>query len=381
MMMAVYTQTTLMVAIVQFSPQTYEGGGRVHVMETWIFASEDGKHDCDFHLHALARIADHYLHGEGSEATAAARRDGRVPRIHMFTDGCAKQYKGRRNFRFLANSLRQIGFFVDHHFAATSHFKACHDGICGIAKNTMKHREKFGVRIVGADGVVRFLESFFREQGGGGEEGMRKYFSTWSPYRVRRIHVKLIGPSEICRPELDLKGVEGTHSMYHFQGENIPQPVGATTTEEMVDDWKAVAEVESGIVEYEESGEVKKLTVLKAREWVTVVGVGAGKEEVDVRKMVRNFHLKTRLASCFCSSCRLLQYEACHVNMMYPGLVPKLKDGAVQQTVVMDTGVAVEGQPSGIKFGRKRFCGVERITGTEWKESEQAEAKALWDAL
>lgn len=35
----------------------------------------------------------------------------------------------------------------------------------------------------------------------------------------------------------------------------------------MVADWKAVAEVESGILEYDVSGEVKTLTVLKAREY------------------------------------------------------------------------------------------------------------------
>ena len=43
-------------------------------------------------------------------------------------------------------------------------------------------RERFGHRIMGADGVVSFLHSFFRERAGGeGEEGMRKYIATWSP--------------------------------------------------------------------------------------------------------------------------------------------------------------------------------------------------------
>ena len=178
MMMPIYPQMTLMVAIVRFSPQTHSGGGRVHVTETWIFASEDMKHDWDFHLHGLARMADYYLHGKGSEATAVARNDGHTPRIHMFTDGCGKQYKGRRNFRFLADSVRQIGFFIDHHFAATSHFKGCHDGIGGVAKNAMRRRERYGFRIMGADGVVSFLRSFFFERAGGeagGEGEMRNY--------------------------------------------------------------------------------------------------------------------------------------------------------------------------------------------------------------
>lgn len=211
MMMPVYPQTTLMVAIVHFNPRTHVGGGRVHVTETWIFASEDMQHDCDFHVHGLARIADYYLRGGGSEATAAARKEGRTPRIHMFTDGCGKQYKGRRNFRFLADSVRQIGFFIDHHFAATSHFKGCHDGIGGVAKNAMKRRERFGKRIMGADGVVSFLRSFFRERAGSeGEEGMRKYFARWSPYRMRRVHVEFIGKTEIYRPNSTLDGIAGT---------------------------------------------------------------------------------------------------------------------------------------------------------------------------
>ncbi|CAB1121098.1 unnamed protein product [Ectocarpus sp. CCAP 1310/34] len=210
---------------------------KVHVTETWIFASEDMAHDCDFHLHGLARMTDHYLHGDGREATAAARKEDRKPRIHMFTDGCGKQYKGRRNFRFLADSVRQIGFFIDHHFAATSHFKDCHDGIGGVAKNAMKRRERFVKRIMGADGVVSFLRSFFREKAGSeGEEGMRRFFARWSPYRMRRVHVEFMGKKEIYRPNSILEGVEGTREMYHLAGPNTPEWDGSTSTKGRGDD-------------------------------------------------------------------------------------------------------------------------------------------------
>ena len=134
---AQHPQTTLMVAIVHFRPQLWAGGGRVHQTETWIFASEDPAHDFDFHRHARTQIADYYLDGPGSDATAAAREAHRIPRMHMLTDGCAKQYKGRRNFLFLTDSVRQLGYIVEHHFASTSHFKGCHDGIGGVAKNAM----------------------------------------------------------------------------------------------------------------------------------------------------------------------------------------------------------------------------------------------------
>ncbi|CAB1097273.1 unnamed protein product [Ectocarpus sp. CCAP 1310/34] len=257
-----------MAAIVHFNPQTHVGGGSVHVTETWIFASEDMTHDCDFHLHGLARMADHYLRGDGSETTAAARKEGRTPRIHIFTDGCGKQYKGRRNVRFLADSVRQIGFFIDHDFAATSHFNG--GGIGGVAKNAMKRRERFGKRIMGADGVVRFLRSFFREKAGSeGEEGMRRYFAKWSPYPMRRVHVEFIGKKEIYRPNSILEGVEGTREMYHFAGANTPEWDGSTSTKGREDDCKLVLKSEG-------QGQLSSLETSRLRE-VKVLGAVASR--------------------------------------------------------------------------------------------------------
>ena len=78
-----------------------------------------------------------------------------------------REYKGRRKFRFLADSVRQIGFVVDHHFEAMSHFKDFHDGLGGFAKNAMRLRDRFDHRIMRVDGVVSLLKSFFRERVGG----------------------------------------------------------------------------------------------------------------------------------------------------------------------------------------------------------------------
>ncbi|CAM9633247.1 unnamed protein product, partial [Pylaiella littoralis] len=64
----------------------------------------------------------------------------------------------------------------------------------------MKNHERFGKRIVGANKVVNFLRKFFRQKGGNGEEDMRKYFASWSPYRIRKVHVEHIGKNEIYRP-------------------------------------------------------------------------------------------------------------------------------------------------------------------------------------
>ena len=165
----------------------------------------------------------------------------------MFTDRCAKQYKGKRKFRFLADSVRQFGFFIDHHFAATSHFKGCHDGIGGVANNATRRRERFGKRIMGVDGVVRFLRSFFFERAdGGGEEGMRKYFATWPPYRMRKVHVKFIGKKEIYRRDSILEGVDDIMEMHHSAGTNTAKYDAQTTTEGLEDD-ELVLKREGGV--------------------------------------------------------------------------------------------------------------------------------------
>ncbi|CAM9667816.1 unnamed protein product [Pylaiella littoralis] len=248
----------------------------------------------------------------------------------MFTDGCRKQYKGRRNFRFLADSVRQIGFFIDHHFAATSHFTGCHDGIGGVAKNSMKKREIFGKRIMGADGVS-FLRSFFREKAGSeGEEGMRRYFAKWSPYRMRRVHVEFIDQKEIYRPNSILEGVEGTREMYHFAGANTPKWDGSTSTKGREDDCKLVLKSEGqgqlSSLEKSRLREVKVLGAVASR-WK---GQGAGlqepisgEEDVTCRKVSRTYSLRTRLASCSCLACRRSEYEQCYVSKTYPRLVPQ----------------------------------------------------------
>ena len=60
---------------------------------------------------------------------------------------------------------------------------------------------------------------------------MRKSFAKWSPYRIRKVHARLIGKNEIHRPDSELAGIEGTREMYHFMGANTPKCDAATTTE------------------------------------------------------------------------------------------------------------------------------------------------------
>ena len=193
--------------------------------------------------------------------------------------------------------------------------------------------------------MVSFLKSFFRERvGGEGEEGMWKYFATWSPHRMRKVHVELIG-KEIYRPNSILEGINGTRERYHFAGANTPKHDAQTTTKGLEDiELVLKREGEGRLTEEEESrfaglGEVK---VIHTGRW-TGDEAGepvSGEEVVDVRKVKRTYSIRTRLVSCFCSTCQRSQYKDCHVNTAYPGIVPALRDGQVKETVIMGTGVA-----------------------------------------
>ena len=75
---------------------------------------------------------------------------------------------------------------------------------------------------------------------------MRKYFAKWSPYRIRKVHVKLIGKNEIYRPDSELAGIDGTRDMYHFAERNVPKHDAATTTEGLKEDAKLVLKRDGG---------------------------------------------------------------------------------------------------------------------------------------
>ena len=64
-------------------------------------------------------------------------------RVILFTDGCAKQYKGKRKFRLISLSPHGLGVVIDQNFAdtsLTSEEEPSHDGIIrvigGVAKIT-----------------------------------------------------------------------------------------------------------------------------------------------------------------------------------------------------------------------------------------------------
>ena len=93
--------------------------------------------------------------------------------------------------------------------------------------------EKHGTYIIGAAGVVKFLDNFFNHIQ---DKSLEDYFAKWTPYRVRRVHVKLIGRHDIYRPTPVLEGIKGTQSMYLFEGADSNTCDAQATTASMEDD-------------------------------------------------------------------------------------------------------------------------------------------------
>ena len=90
--------------------------------------------------------------------------------------------------------------------------------------------EKHGTYIIGAADVVKFLDNFFNHIQ---DKSLEDYFAKWTPYRVRRVHVNLIGRHDIYRPTPVLEDIKGTQSMYLFEGADSNTCDAQTTTASM----------------------------------------------------------------------------------------------------------------------------------------------------
>lgn len=98
----------------------------------------------------------------------------------MFPDGCGKQYKGKRNFRAVAQSLCRLGARLLHNLAVTSHFKGARDSNRGLFKNLTKNPKRYGERIPDCDAAHQFLAAYAEVN----EEKREGHFTTWSPYGI-----------------------------------------------------------------------------------------------------------------------------------------------------------------------------------------------------
>ena len=284
--------STIMVALVHHSP---DGSGR-HTTDAWVFLSEDKKHDFDFHIYAMDIIIKYLTEGEGRAATAGVL----VPIINIWTDGCGKQYKGKRNFHALAWSRTRFGAILVHNFAVTSPFKGAHDGIGGLLKTLMRDAEKKEhYRIHNTEAAHKFLSDYAESKAGqaGGHLGK------WSPYKIASFKMELLGATEIPRPDIEVSGVSGSSKLYQFMG---PEEEGVRSVGVGVQEADLVGEV---------SGErvlVPNPEFLAADEW---------RAFPPPRMVKETYTCRVRQASCYCSTCTVRAYPECMVAKTFPDLV------------------------------------------------------------
>jgi hypothetical protein len=110
-------KSTLMIFIAHCNPRLDDQGRRVHDTSAYIVFSDDDKHDADFHRHAFRLIFNDIKR---------RNRDCTFNKVVVWSDGCGKQYKGRRNFKFVSRADQELGhegLVLVHNFFATSHGK------------------------------------------------------------------------------------------------------------------------------------------------------------------------------------------------------------------------------------------------------------------
>ena len=147
------------------------------IMEGVVYLSDDRNHSTKFvHYcfeHQLERLSE-ILRNEGITLT----------HVHLFTDGCAGQYKNSKMFAWLCQILASRGIMVMHHFFCSNHGKGPCDTLGAIVKNLLRSEEKLRSAVwANAEDAKLLLDNHFNPAGGGSGssveggdgEGGRKY--------------------------------------------------------------------------------------------------------------------------------------------------------------------------------------------------------------
>ena len=105
------------------------------------------------------------VHAFNNEVISEIRKD--IPglkKVHYFTDGCAAQYKNRKNFVNICHHEDDFGVPCEWNFFATAHGKGACDGIGGTVKRAVYReslRRPMREQILDAETMFRYLTEQF----------------------------------------------------------------------------------------------------------------------------------------------------------------------------------------------------------------------------
>ena len=86
--------------------------------------------------------ANSYYHSVSTRHIVDEYSHLNLNRINIFTDGCAVQYKSRRNAYFVAALAKDYNVVVTHNYAPTASFKTMEDGQGNITKAFYRKLER-----------------------------------------------------------------------------------------------------------------------------------------------------------------------------------------------------------------------------------------------
>jgi hypothetical protein len=290
-----HPQATLFILLAHYNPVMWvvnkdgvrkgeeERKERRHYTDVWAFVSDDKKQDAYFYEYCLKEVVEHYK----KECAELALP---LEELWVFTDGCAKQFKGKVTFKMISTFMEACGLVIRHFFAASSHFKGPHDGYGGTVKRKADRAVVENKVVLNkADDFYTLTKDNFENTAPCCDE---EYFGHhWSRYRIRETHTRWVDAEELVDRPSDndaVSGIPGTMSTYSFMGP---------------------AEGEGRVVTAEE--EAKKS---RGAEWE------------------QKFKLYTRKLTCMCSSCRVGKFSECKLKE-YEGLIGELTECFIKERI------------------------------------------------
>ena len=123
------------VVLASYSPRYVTVGEvkkRIQQNDVWhCWSSQGGVIEANYYYHSV--VVRHLMQDYSSIG---------IQRSNIFTDGCAEQYKSRRNAYFIAELAKEYSITVTHNFAPTASFKTMVDGQGDLVKSTYRNLEK-----------------------------------------------------------------------------------------------------------------------------------------------------------------------------------------------------------------------------------------------
>ena len=117
-------QTTVLPLVCYLRVRDPVTGREVVWADAHTFMSPDLNHSNKMHQYSVEQVIEHYK-------TLFARAGHPLTHVHIWSDGCASQFKNRREFYWLTTGRQKYGIWLAHNF-----FQSCH----GKGKSTSPHR-------------------------------------------------------------------------------------------------------------------------------------------------------------------------------------------------------------------------------------------------